>query len=360
MPALTSTPPARASGCCLNPNYCRCSLPCPRRELGTTSGGADWGGGKGGRLFLAPAKISEEASCSVIHLQGQGFLHHNRMLVVIPACVCVYVYIYTHPAVCTLYTRRDTACTRGCTTHRPHADGVGALQHAPAAPAGLILGPGAMAQLPSACTAVPVLRTPARAPATLPCSPVGGLGAGFVPVHSLPQALCRVLVQHSPWGCTMPAEPVPWQEGRCSATSRAEPCALVTSSALGQGPNSSPARAARRLPGQGCRRREKGSPGRMASLRASALPSAVPSAAVTFCHGQRLPQAWLAPRRQAGPGLAAGQRRQLLRMGLQRAAGDFVGGSGLLTLCSPRVVNGEAQLRSCPQPACPSREPAWH
>jgi len=50
--------------------------------------------------------------------------------------------------------------------------------------------------------------------------------------------------------------------------------------------------------------------------------------------------------------------RQLLRMGLQRAASDFAGGSGLLTLCSPRMVNGAAQLRSCPPPACPSQEPA--
>lgn len=243
---------------------------------------------------MAPAKISEEASCSVIHLQGQGFLHHNRMLVVIPACVCAHVYIYTHPAVCTVYTRRDTACTRGCTPHQPRADSVGALLRTSTAPAGRMLGPGAMAQLPSVCTAVPALCMPARAPATLPCSAVGGLGAGFAPVHSLPQALCRVLVQHSPWGCTVPAELVPRQEGWCSATSPAEPHALVTSGTLGQGPNSPPARTARGLLGQGQSRREKGSPSRMASLRASSLPSAVPSAVVTFCHGQRLPQARLA------------------------------------------------------------------
>lgn len=80
-----------------------------------------------------------------------------------------------------------------------------------------------------------------------------------------------------------------------SATSPAEPCAPVTLGALGQGPNLPPARAACRLSGQGWSRREKGSPGGMASLRASSLPSAVPSAAVTFCHGQRLPQARLAP-----------------------------------------------------------------
>jgi len=84
---------------------------------------------------LAPAKISEEASCSIIHLQGQSFLHHNRMLVVIPACVCARVYIYTHtpPVLCTLYTHRDTACTQGCTPRWPRTVCVGALQSAPTA-----------------------------------------------------------------------------------------------------------------------------------------------------------------------------------------------------------------------------------
>lgn len=161
----------------MNPNCCRYRLPCPRHKLCTVSGGADWGGG-GGRLFLAPAKISEEASCSVTHLQGQGFLHHNRMLVVIPACVCAHVYIYTHPAVCTPYTHRDAVRARGCAPHQPRADGVDALHCAPTAPAGHILGPGAMAQLPSACTTIPVLHMPARAPATLSCSLAGGPGAG--------------------------------------------------------------------------------------------------------------------------------------------------------------------------------------
>lgn len=61
---------------------------------------------------------------------------------------------------------------------------------------------------------------------------------------------------------------------------------------------------------------------------------------------------WYLEGRQGGPGLAAGQSCQLLRRGLWRAAGDFVGGFGLLTLCSPRVVNGAAQLWSCPLPAC--------
>lgn len=44
-------------------------------------------------------------------------------------------------------------------------------------------------------------------------------------------------------------------------------------------------------------------------------------------------------------------------MGLRRAAGGFVGGPGLLTLCTPGVVNGPAQLQACPPPHCPSREP---
>lgn len=64
---------------------------------------------QGRRLFLAPAKISEEASCSVIHLQGQRFLHHKRS----PVVICTRVYIYTQPVLCTLYTHRDMVCTRG-------------------------------------------------------------------------------------------------------------------------------------------------------------------------------------------------------------------------------------------------------
>ena len=88
----------------------------------------------------------------------------------------------------------------GCPAERSHS------------PAARSLGPGAMAQLPSVCTTALVLPMPAKAPATLPCSPVGGLGAGCTLVHSLPQALCRVLVQHSPWACTMPAELVPQRE----------------------------------------------------------------------------------------------------------------------------------------------------
>lgn len=134
MPAPTNTPPARASGCCLNPNCCRCSLPCLQRELGTASGGADSGGRERGRLFLAPAKISKEASCSVIHLQGQGFLHHNRMLVVIPACVCahVYIYIHMHRGVYTVHTQGHSVHTgvrtplvlrrwHGCPATRSHS-----------------------------------------------------------------------------------------------------------------------------------------------------------------------------------------------------------------------------------------------
>lgn len=69
-------------------------------------------------------------------------------------------------------------------------------------------------------------------------SPVGGLGTGFAPMHSPSRALCWLLVQHSPWGCAVPAAPVPQQEGWHAATSRAQPCALVTSGTLGQGPNS--------------------------------------------------------------------------------------------------------------------------
>lgn len=117
---------------------------------------------------MEPAKISEEASCSVIHLQGHGSLHHNGMLVIIPACVCMHVYMYTHPVVCTLYTHRDTVCTWGCAPHQPYAGCVSALQCTPTAPAGHILGPGAMAQLSSVCTAVPLLCTSPRAPPILP------------------------------------------------------------------------------------------------------------------------------------------------------------------------------------------------
>lgn len=57
--------------------------------------------GGGRRLFLAPAKISEEASCSVIHLQGQRFLHHKRS----PVVICTRVYIYTACAVYTVHTQ---------------------------------------------------------------------------------------------------------------------------------------------------------------------------------------------------------------------------------------------------------------
>lgn len=199
--------------------------PLSTAELSTASGGAGWGRGggrEGGRLFLAPAKISEEASCSVIHPQGQGSFASQP-----EACrkrglrVLTRVYMYTPRAVYGVHTRG----------HAVHA--------------------GAHAPLPSCtlrgCPAVPSLGL--RAVAQLPeiqgsCRPArqcgwvrrGQDGPGAQPA---PSAVRGAVL--SPWGCTVLAEPVPWQE-RGSATSRAEPRTPVTSNAPGQGPNSPPAR----------------------------------------------------------------------------------------------------------------------
>lgn len=132
---------------------------------------------------MAPAKISEEASCSVIHLQGsfasqrEGW--RNRGLRVLTR-----VYMYTPRAVYGVHTRGH-GVHGGAHTLLPC---LGALPCPGAQPR--LLGPQNPGLLPS-CLAVQVV-------------PRGQDG------HSQPLALCRELGQLSPWGCTVLAEPVPW------------------------------------------------------------------------------------------------------------------------------------------------------
>lgn len=99
------------------------------------------GGRKGGRLFLAPAKISEEASCSVIHPQGQGSFASQP-----EACrkrglrVLTRVYMYTPRAVYGVHTRGHAVHARA---HAPLPSCT--LRGCPAVPS---LGLRAVAQLP--------------------------------------------------------------------------------------------------------------------------------------------------------------------------------------------------------------------
>lgn len=283
-----------------------------RGWLGTEGGE----GGREGDYFWHQQKYLRRHLAALFICRA--LLHHNRRAVVSGACACSHVCTCTHPALCTAYTHGDTVCTH---THRPPPACLGALPCP-----GHSLGLKTVAQLPKI-----------QAPATLPAVWVVPRGQDG---HCQPRALCRELGQLSPWGCTVLAQPVPWQEGG-SATSRAEPRAPVTPGAPGQGANSPPARE------QSWSGREKRTPSGMASPRAGPCPQLAP------LQWQRLPRARLARWRQA-----AGQGRQLLRMELRRAAGGFVGGPGLLTLCTAGVVNGPAQLQSCPSPDCPSQEPA--
>lgn len=210
----------------LNPDGCRCSLPCPQRSSAQPAEGLAGDGGEGGRegdYFWHQQKYLRRHLAALFIRRARALLHHNRRPVVSGACACSHVCTCTHPALCTVYTHGDTLCTPGHTPHCPPAPCVGALP------------------CPAWASRLWHSSPKSRAPATLPGS-VGGYGGGrMAPVHSLPRALCGELGQLCPWGCTVLAEPVPWQE-RGSATSRAEPRTPVTSNAPGQGPNFPPAR----------------------------------------------------------------------------------------------------------------------
>lgn len=179
-------------------------------------------------------------------------------------------------------------------------------------------GPGDVAQHPR------VLHKPGSAPALQPRFG-GRMG---------PRALCGCWCR-APRGWDVPAELASQQEGCCLATSRAENRALVTSRALGA--RCPPAGAPCGLLGQAA-----------ATERRSQRP--VPCCPLSS--GDLLPRAevatGLAGTVKAGPGLAMSQHRQQPGMGLRRAAGVPMGGSGLPTPCPRRAVNGVAQLRSHP------------
>lgn len=162
----------------LNPDGCRCSLPCPQRSSAQPAEGLAGDGGEGGRegdYFWHQQKYLRRHLAALFIRRARALLHHNRRPVVSGACACSHVCTCTHPALCTVYTHGDTLCTPGHTPHCPPAPCVGALP-CPAWASGLWHS-----------------SPKSRAPAALPGS-VGGYGGGrMAPVHSLPRALCGEL-----------------------------------------------------------------------------------------------------------------------------------------------------------------------
>lgn len=187
--------------------------------------------------------------------------------------------MYTPRAVYAVHTHGDTPCTPG--THPLLSR---SLSGCPAVPGG------------TACLWHSSPKP--RAPLPCPAVRVGTAGAGWALEHGRPPVLCREQGQLSlPVGMHRAGRAGPVVRGRLSHIPCGTSCPGDTERP-GPGTEFPPAGGS-----QG-RERQKGTPGGTAPPRAGSLPSAGPSAAVTFCHGQRLPQARLARRLQAGPASA--------------------------------------------------------